>query len=156
MHRNTQQRQTRDSLSSREESIPWNSETSEDHTDSDQDQTGYRTGGQWNEDFVSAEWEGAYGGGAYGGQQGIQGWMGGIKGGESILSPWDPEVFEQTDRANRLDQLTTLFKQLPPVKINRRSRKNRSHLSRSFGFPRLKGDLQDVRIIFENFASHGH
>lgn len=37
-----------------------------------------------------------------------------------------------------------------------RLRLNRERLQRSFGFPRSKHDLRDVRVIFEHFASHGH
>ena len=37
-----------------------------------------------------------------------------------------------------------------------RLRRNRETLSRSFGFPRLKGDIKDVRVIFESHASHSH
>jgi len=33
---------------------------------------------------------------------------------------------------------------------------NRAKLRRSFGFPRSKGDIRDVRVMFEHFASHGH
>lgn len=39
-----------------------------------------------------------------------------------------------------------------PMKIKR----NRHTLSRSFGFPRVRGDLNDVRLIFEHFGSHSH
>ncbi len=42
-------------------------------------------------------------------------------------------------------------KKLSPRQVEKRM------LSPSFGgFPRLKGDLSDIRIIFENFGSHGH
>ena len=37
-----------------------------------------------------------------------------------------------------------------------RLRRNRATLQRSFGFPRAKRDLRDVRVMFEHFASHGH
>lgn len=33
---------------------------------------------------------------------------------------------------------------------------NRTHMSRSFGFPRVRGNIRDVRVMFEHFASHGH
>jgi hypothetical protein len=29
-------------------------------------------------------------------------------------------------------------------------------MRRSFGFPRTKGNIRDVRVMFEHFASHGH
>ena len=34
--------------------------------------------------------------------------------------------------------------------------RNEHTLTRSFGFPRVRGELNDVRLIFEHFAAHGH
>jgi hypothetical protein len=34
--------------------------------------------------------------------------------------------------------------------------RNQHTLTRSFGFPRVRGELNDVRLIFEHFAAHGH
>ncbi len=42
---------------------------------------------------------------------------------------------------------------LPPAV---RDRRNRHTLARSFGFPRVRGELNDVRLIFEHFGSHSH
>ena len=45
---------------------------------------------------------------------------------------------------------------LRPVPERERLRRNRATLTRSFGFPRVRGDISDVRVIFESFASHSH
>ena len=37
-----------------------------------------------------------------------------------------------------------------------RDRRNRHTLARSFWFPRVRGDLNDIRLIFEHFGSHSH
>ena len=42
---------------------------------------------------------------------------------------------------------------LPPPA---RQARNRHTLARSFGFPRVRGELNDVRLIFEHFGSHSH
>ena len=58
-------------------------------------------------------------------------------------SDLSPEVLEPDDAL----QLKSL---------SERHRLNRRDLTRSFGFPRLKRDLSDIRVIFEHFGSHGH
>ena len=42
---------------------------------------------------------------------------------------------------------------LPPPA---RQARNRHTLTRSFGFPRVRGELNDIRLIFEHFGSHSH
>jgi len=48
---------------------------------------------------------------------------------------------------------TVIPPRLPPAI---RDRKNRHTLTRSFGFPRVRGEVNDIRLIFEHFGSHSH